>query len=49
LGARLAGAVRYEFQEKTVELLIREIENSNISQLISIKLLGETKSDSAIK
>jgi HEAT repeat protein len=49
LGARLAGAVRYEFQEKTVELLIWEIGNSNISQLISIKLLGETKSDSAIK
>ncbi|WP_103667164.1 HEAT repeat domain-containing protein [Pseudanabaena sp. BC1403] len=48
LGARLAGAVKYEFQEKTVGLLIREIEEREIPQGSAIELLGETKSDYTI-
>ena len=45
LGARLAGAVKYGFQEKTVGLLIREIEERKIPQLYAIKLFESTKSD----
>jgi HEAT repeat protein len=48
LGARLAGAVKYGFQEKTVGLLLREIEERKIPQLYAIELLGETRSDYAI-
>lgn len=48
LGARLAGAVRYGFQEKTVGLLMREIEERKIPQLSAIELLGETKSKVSI-
>ena len=44
LGARLAGAVRYGFQEKTVGLLIQEIDERKIPKLYAIKILGETKS-----
>ena len=49
LGARLAGAVKYGFQEKTVGLLIQEIDKLKIPQLYAIELFGETKSDVAIK
>jgi HEAT repeat protein len=49
LGARLAGAVKYGFQEKTVGLLMREIEERKIPQLYAIKLFGETRSDYAIE
>jgi HEAT repeat protein len=49
LGARLAGAVKYGFQEKTVGLLMREIEERKIPKLYAIKLFGETRSDYAIK
>lgn len=48
LGARLAGAVKYGFQEKTVGLLLREIEERKIPDLYAIELLGETRSDYAI-
>jgi HEAT repeat protein len=48
LGARLAGAVRYGFQEKTVGLLMKEIDEREIPKLYAIKLLGETRSDVAI-
>ena len=47
LGARLAGAVKYGFQEKTVGLLIKEIDEREIPKLYAIKLLGETRSDYA--
>ncbi len=49
LGARLAGAVKYGFQEKTVGLLMREIEERKIPQRFAIELFGETKSDFGIK
>jgi HEAT repeat protein len=49
LGARLAGLVKYEFQEKTVGLLIQEIDARKVSRLISVRLLGETKSDAAVE
>jgi HEAT repeat protein len=49
LGARLAGAVKYGFQEKTVGLLIQEIEERKIPQLYAIEFLGETRSDLAIE
>ncbi|MFM7600461.1 MAG: HEAT repeat domain-containing protein, partial [Pseudanabaena sp.] len=49
LGGRLAGAVRYGFQEKTVELLMREIDERKIPKLYAIKLFGKTRSDYAIK
>jgi HEAT repeat protein len=49
LGARLAGAVKYEFQVKTVGLLLREIEERKIPKLYAIKLLGEAKSDFAVE
>jgi HEAT repeat protein len=45
LGARLAGAVKYGFQEKTVGLLMREIEERKIPKLYAIELFGETRSD----
>ena len=48
LGARLAGALKYGFQEKTVELLILEIDDRKIPQLYAIELLGETRSGSTI-
>jgi HEAT repeat protein len=48
LGARLAGAVRYGFQEKTVGLLMQEIEERKIPQLYVIKFLGEIKSNFAV-
>ncbi len=48
LGARLAGAVKDKFQEKTVRLLIQEIEKQKIPQEYAIKLLGKTRSDYAI-
>ena len=49
LGARLAGAVKYGFQEKTVGLLIREIDERKIPQLYAIELLGNMRSEFAIK
>jgi len=49
LGARLAGAVRYGFQERTVGLLMREIEERGIPQVSAIALLGETRSDVVIE
>jgi HEAT repeat protein len=49
LGARLAGAVKYGFQEKTVGLLMREIEERKIPQLYAIELLGETVSNKAVE
>jgi HEAT repeat protein len=49
LGARLAGAVKYGFQEKTVGLLMREIEERKIPKLYAIELLGESRSDKAIE
>ncbi|MEA5485776.1 HEAT repeat domain-containing protein [Pseudanabaena sp. CCNP1317] len=49
LGARLAGAVKYGFQEKTVGLLLREIEERKIPKLYAIELLGETRSDVKIE
>ena len=48
LGAKLAGAVEYKFQKKTIEMLIREIEEQKIPKLYAIELLGDTKSDVAI-
>ena len=48
LGARLAGAVRYGFQEKTVGLLVREIEERGIPQVSAVEILGETRSDVVI-
>jgi HEAT repeat protein len=48
LGARLAGAVKYGFQEKTVGSLMREIEERKIPKLYSIKFLDETISDKAV-
>ncbi|MFN9535932.1 MAG: NACHT domain-containing protein, partial [Pseudanabaena sp.] len=48
LGARLAGAVKYGFQEKTVGLLLREIEERKIPDLYAIELLKLTKSDFAV-
>ncbi|MBD2187882.1 HEAT repeat domain-containing protein [Pseudanabaena mucicola] len=47
LGARLAGAVKDGFQEKTVGLLLREIDEKKIPKLYAISLLGETRSDYA--
>ena len=49
LGARLAGAVKYGFQEKTVGLLMREIEEQEIPKLSAIELLEQTESEFAIK
>ncbi len=49
LGARLAGAVKYGFQEKTVGLLRREIEERKIPKLYAIELWGETRSDKAVE
>jgi predicted NACHT family NTPase len=49
LVARLAGAVKYEFQEKTIGLLLREIEEQKTPKLYAIELLGEARSDIAIK
>jgi len=48
LGARLSGAVKYGFQEMTVELLIREIEERKVARVSAIKLLGEIVSDKAV-
>ncbi len=48
LGARLAGAVKYGFQEKTVGLLLREIEEQKIPKLYAIELFGETGSNVSI-
>ncbi|MCA6536392.1 MAG: HEAT repeat domain-containing protein, partial [Pseudanabaena sp. M176S2SP2A07QC] len=48
LGARLAGAVKYGFQEKTVGLLMREIEEQKIPQEYAIELLAETISDKVV-
>ncbi|BBC22493.1 HEAT repeat domain-containing protein [Pseudanabaena sp. ABRG5-3] len=50
LGARLAGAVRYGFQEKTVGLLLKEIDRLYIipNSYTASEILGETKSDFAI-
>ncbi|BAZ37949.1 hypothetical protein NIES4101_38750 [Calothrix sp. NIES-4101] len=44
LGARLVGEVRFEWQEKTVDL----VESLSIPLLLKIKLLGQTKSEAAI-
>ena len=49
LGARLSGAVKYGFQEKTVGLLGKEIDEREIPQRFVIELFGETKSDFGIK
>ena len=48
LGARLAGAVKYKFQDKTVGLLLREIDERKIPQLYAIELLETTKSNFAL-
>ncbi|GBO52794.1 hypothetical protein APA_595 [Pseudanabaena sp. lw0831] len=48
LGARLAGAVKYGFQEKTVGLLMRQIVDRKVAKLYAISLLGETVSDKAV-
>jgi HEAT repeat protein len=53
-GARLAGAVKYGFQEKTVGLLMREIDRLKIlqweiAQVSVIELLGKTRSDYVIE
>ncbi len=49
LGARLAGAVRYGFQEKTVGLLVQEIDERKIPQEYAIEFLGETVSDKSVE
>jgi HEAT repeat protein len=49
LGARLAGAVKYVFQEKTVGLLMREIEKWKIPKFYAIELLAETRSDKTVE
>jgi HEAT repeat protein len=49
LGARLAGAVKYGFQEKTVGLLIRGIEERKVAGVSAIYLLEETRSDRAVE
>ncbi len=49
LGARLAGAVKYEFQEKTVGLLLRGIDERKIPQVSAIEFFGEAKSDKAVE
>ncbi len=49
LGARFAGAVKFGFQEKTVRLLMREIDERKIPKLYAIELLGQTRSDIATK
>jgi HEAT repeat protein len=49
LGARLAGAVKYGFQEKTVGLLMKEIDERKIPKLYAIELFGEAKSDKAVE
>ncbi|PZO42218.1 MAG: hypothetical protein DCF19_08240 [Pseudanabaena frigida] len=49
LGARLAGAVKYGLQEKTVGVLIWEIDERKIPKLYAIELLGETRSDRTVK
>ena len=45
----LAGEVKIEFQEKTIELLTQEIDERKIPQLYVIELLGETRSDKAVE
>ncbi|WP_271254577.1 HEAT repeat domain-containing protein [Pseudanabaena sp. Chao 1811] len=45
LGARLAGAVKYGFQEKTVGLLMKEIDERKIPQVSAIDILGTTMSE----
>ena len=49
LGARLAGAVKYGFQERTVGLLLREIEDRKVARISVNELLGETRSDFVTK
>jgi HEAT repeat protein len=49
LGARLSGAVKYGFQEKTVGLLMREIEEQKVARVSAIDLLGETRSEFTFK
>jgi HEAT repeat protein len=48
LGARLAGAVKFGFQEKAVGLLIQEIDEWKIPQVSAVEILGETRSDVVI-
>ena len=48
LGAKLAGAVEYKFQKKTIEMLIEEIKERKIPKLYAVTLLGETRSDLVI-
>jgi len=49
LGARLAGAVKYGFQEKTVGLLIKEIEERKVAMESEIEFFDETKSSVLLK
>ena len=49
LGARLAGAVKFGVQEKTVGLLLREIEERKIPQEYAIEILAETRSDKTVE
>jgi len=48
LGARLAGKVRSDFQEKTLEILHHRISNSSAANWLRIRLLGEAKSYGAV-
>ena len=49
LGARLAGAVKYGFQEKTVGLLMKEIEERKVAMESEIEFFDETKSSVLLK
>ena len=49
LGARLAGAVKYGFQKRTVGLLMGEIDDRKIPKLYAIELFWETVSNKAVE
>ncbi|MFM7886689.1 MAG: HEAT repeat domain-containing protein, partial [Pseudanabaena sp.] len=49
LGARLAGAIKYGFQERTVGLLIQTMDERKIPKLYAIELLAETRSDKSVE
>src|SRR4028118_509639 len=48
LGARLAGEVKFQFQEKTVASVIEVIRQQQVSPSYEIQLLGSTHSDYAV-
>ena len=48
LGARLAGEVRSEFQEKTVDLLNHFIDKNRLPEWLKIEFLGQTRSKSTL-